>query len=79
MTESRELLDELRVLGVELWAESGQLRYRAPKGVLSDDDLERIRGLKEELLAELSTELDSGPEPVDRSGSLPLSDAQQSF
>ncbi|MDX1539920.1 MAG: condensation domain-containing protein, partial [Geminicoccaceae bacterium] len=44
------LLTDLRELEVELWIEGDQLRYRAPKGRLGPELLERLRGRKGELL-----------------------------
>ena len=47
------LLSDLRRRGVELTADGDQLRYRAPRGVLSPDVLADLRTHKRELLAEL--------------------------
>lgn len=51
MTE--QIIDELRALGVRLWAEGGQLRFRAPKGVLTDEHKATLRAHKAEILASL--------------------------
>jgi amino acid adenylation domain-containing protein/non-ribosomal peptide synthase protein (TIGR01720 family) len=45
-----EWLRELCGRGLELWLDQDRLRYRAPAGVLSPVDLERIRSRKPEVL-----------------------------
>jgi hypothetical protein len=48
-----DVLASLRSKGVQLWAENGQLRYRAPKGVLTSLETERLRLSRNLLLAVL--------------------------
>ena len=43
MNDVRTLLIELRRVGVHLWVEGDQIRYRAPKGVLSADRLAELK------------------------------------
>jgi hypothetical protein len=43
---TRDFLSTLRQRGVKFWVESGQLRYQAPRGTLSPDDLNNLRDLK---------------------------------
>jgi pyochelin synthetase len=43
-------LNELTQQGVQLWAEDDRLRFRAPKGVLTDDLRDRLAVHKQELL-----------------------------
>ncbi|MCO6440700.1 MAG: hypothetical protein J5I81_06330 [Nitrococcus mobilis] len=44
------LLSTLRERGVEVWAEHGQVRYRAPADVMTQELMERMRQEKDELL-----------------------------
>ena len=37
------LIAELERLGVQLWEESGELRFRAPRGVFTDERREALR------------------------------------
>ena len=37
--------------GVTLWADNGHLRYRAPKGALTGDELNQLKALKEQIVA----------------------------
>jgi hypothetical protein len=41
----------VRGKGVRLWLEDGQLRYKAPKGVLSREEIERLRESSREIVA----------------------------
>ncbi len=76
-------VDQLRMHGVELWAEDGRLRYSAPKGVLNDDVLDELRGRKSEIMDLLAAEKNTAAsgstaiEAIPRDGLLPLSFAQQ--
>ena len=79
MTSGRELVDRLRGSGVELWSESGRLRYRSPKGVLTPSDLDELKVLKAEVLTALGAEVELPALAGDRNGPLPLSYAQQSL
>jgi amino acid adenylation domain-containing protein/non-ribosomal peptide synthase protein (TIGR01720 family) len=83
MTEIGPFIATLRKLGVKLSADSGHLRYQAPKGSLDRGILEQMKQRKEEILAYLkqARQAVSGPvpaiQPVSRQGSVPLSFAQQ--
>lgn len=88
-----DLLGELKREGVELWHDSGQLHYRAPTGLLSQQRLQAIRDRKAEILALLRAHeaeamepnldgADAGTLPVVRSDTgrfLPLSYGQERF
>ena len=50
-----ELLAHLRRQGIELWADAGRLRYRAPKGMMSASLRQEIGTRKQEILAYLNT------------------------
>lgn len=78
-----EFVSYLNNLGIKIWLESGQLNYRAPKGVMNPDLKNQLLGRKSEILAfleEAQTATDCSFEPIlsiKRSGDLPLSFAQQ--
>ncbi|MBS93715.1 MAG: non-ribosomal peptide synthetase [Chromatiales bacterium] len=55
-----KFLDQLKIRGVELWAEGDRLLYSAPKGVLNNDVLDELRKRKDEILDYLQ----SPPESV---------------
>lgn len=48
------LLDELQTIGVKVWPDAGQLRFKAPAGVMTPDLTERLKAAKPELLAILA-------------------------
>ena len=50
-----ELLADLSGRGVQLWAESDNLRIRAPKGVLTEPLRDLLAARKEEILARYGT------------------------
>ncbi len=76
-----DLLSRLRSQNIRLWAENDQLRYRAPKGKITDDLLAEIRKNKDELLNLVkNTERFRRAvplSPVERTDTLRLSFAQQ--
>ena len=79
---TNELLARLKALGVRLWTEEVELRVSAPKGALTPELRDELRGRKAELLALLGGE---GPHEAasasipraPRTGSEPLSFAQK--
>jgi hypothetical protein len=76
-----ELMSRLRSLNVRLWAEDGQLRYKAPKGVMTEDLLADIRTQKQGLLELLGSTSRFRQAValcrVERTDPLPLSFAQE--
>ncbi|MFP3939552.1 MAG: amino acid adenylation domain-containing protein, partial [Thermoanaerobaculia bacterium] len=85
--EVLDLLDRLRRRGIRLWADGEDLRFRAPRGALSDALRREIRTHRADLLELLRTSQgarDAAPplEPVERPGDgvpfrLPASYAQE--
>lgn len=78
-----ELLESLRDLDINLWVEEGQLRFKAPRGALSDPIRNRIKKRKQEIISFLE-ETQSLVQrerlaitPVPRDQDLPLSFTQQ--
>lgn len=77
-----ELVRELESLGVRLWEESGQVRFRAPRGVLTADRKHALRDRKEEVLEHLRLAAETvavTPEPSRRFEPFPLSDLQSAY
>ncbi|MEU3650020.1 amino acid adenylation domain-containing protein [Lentzea sp. NPDC034063] len=77
-----QVLAELRRLGVLLWVDEGRLRYSAPKGVMSEAVMARLREHRTEIVEVLGGAGRGGVrqqiQPVDRgAGPLPLSFAQE--
>lgn len=75
-----EILTEMREKGVLLWSEDGQLRYQARKGILTADEIAKLRTCKSQLLELL--QIADGPgskskrEAVAQPGRSPLTYSQ---
>ena len=78
MMTARRLLAELKGAGVELWLADGELRFRAPRGVLDDAARRSVAEHREEIIALLRS---CGPAhtlpPPTAQRDVPLSFAQQ--
>lgn len=76
-----ELLSNLRALGVQLWADEGQLRYKANKGVLTEKHLNGLRQAKQEIINLLEVEQPAGiaADPAGRFEAFPLTDVQSAY
>ncbi|MFI6599334.1 amino acid adenylation domain-containing protein [Nonomuraea sp. NPDC050536] len=77
-----ELVDRLEAVGVQLWVEAGQLRFRAPRGVLTEEDKAELRRHRSTLLEYLSE--DVGPallvaDPDHAGDPFPLTDMQTAY
>src|SRR5829696_8412972 len=59
------VLKELSGLGVRLWVEGDQLRYRGPQRILTPDVLTRLKESKPEIVRELAEETASPLEVLD--------------
>lgn len=55
-TTSADVVAWLREKGVSLWEEKGTLRYKAPQGILTEDDLRTMKDHKKGILEVLQTE-----------------------
>ena len=53
MKDALNLLDQLRNKGVELWADAGQIHYRATAGTLTPELIRQLKAHKAELLSHL--------------------------
>ncbi|SDF43212.1 pyochelin synthetase [Lentzea fradiae] len=77
-----DLLTELRHLGVSLWADEGDLRFRAPRGVLTDERRTALRANKTEVLRLLERESElppAEPDPAGRHDPFPLTPVQSAY
>lgn len=80
-----DLITELESLDVKLTLDNHQLRYSAPKGVMTADLIDRVKSNKENLIALLHARIQaarllSEPIPLQPAGALlPLTFAQQRF
>ena len=76
-----KLLSELKSLGVELWPQDGQLKFRAPQGLLNTERLAQLREHKEQILHLLETQ--ERPlvqaDPADHHAPFPLTDVQNAY
>jgi len=83
-----EFLAELSREGVKIWVDGTQLRYRAPKGIITASLRSKLVEYKPELLVLLSQQLDSGftgslprviPAPDQLYLPFPATDVQQAY
>ncbi|MGR3622357.1 amino acid adenylation domain-containing protein [Pseudophaeobacter sp.] len=77
-----ELIDHLEGLGVTLWEEAGQLKFRAPKGVLTEDHKTNLRASREAVVEALKVAAALPllePDTVGRSQPFPLTDVQAAY
>ncbi|MFI9362715.1 amino acid adenylation domain-containing protein [Kitasatospora sp. NPDC053057] len=77
-----ELIAELRRVGVTLWEEGGQLRYRAPKGAITPQQLEALRAAKSAVVEHLRAESAPTaltPDPATAHEPFPLTDVQAAY
>ncbi|OLU33797.1 non-ribosomal peptide synthetase [Pseudomonas sp. PA27(2017)] len=75
-----KLITELRAMGVELWPQQGQLKYRAAPGLLEEEHFQRLRQHKEqilELLQQDSVSVQAAPQ--DAGEPFPLTDVQRAY
>ncbi len=76
----RQLMSELEKSGIRLWEEAGQLRFRAPKGVMTEERITALRAEKESILAVLrANEPTVTPDPANRYEPFPLTDVQAAY
>lgn len=75
-----DLLAELNAAGVLLWAEAGQLRFKAPAGALGAAQRDRLKARRAECLAYLSAAADGiEADPDNRYAPFPLTDLQLAY
>ena len=74
-----ELIDQARRLGVQLWVDGENLRFRAPQGVLRADLKAQLAAAKADVIAELTRESELLRAPQDRFEPFPLTDVQAAY
>lgn len=79
-----DLLAEFEKAGVTLWAQDGSLRFRAPRGVLTEERKAVLRAHRDDLIAYLTApdpaSTDSvTPDPAARYEPFPLTDLQAAY
>jgi pyochelin synthetase len=82
VTDVIDLVASLEGLGVQLWEDGGQLRFRAPAGVLTDERKARLRACKPELVEYLRDPAGAEPIATDPGAALdpfPLTDVQAAY
>ncbi|WP_407567207.1 amino acid adenylation domain-containing protein [Polymorphospora sp. A560] len=76
----RALVIELERAGVQLWAEDGRLRFRAPKGALSAERMTQLREHREALMRHFDgTAGGLVTDPANRHEPFPLTDVQSAY
>ncbi len=79
---SATLVHELERLGVRLWEDAGQLRFRAPHGVMTDERRDLLRREKAAILQHLRDSAESvaaTADPAARYDPFPLTDLQSAY
>lgn len=76
-----ELVRQYEALGVRLWLDNGQLRFRAPAGVLNQQRLQELRFYKAALLSHLEKTEQAvvTADPDNRYAPFPLTDIQAAY
>ncbi|ANN15967.1 non-ribosomal peptide synthetase [Amycolatopsis orientalis] len=77
-----EIVAELRTLGVDLWQEAGRIRFRAPRGVLTDEWRATLRSHKDEIVDLLARDGETAAVTHDadaRCEPFPLTDVQTAY
>ncbi|MBB1485775.1 non-ribosomal peptide synthetase [Oceanospirillum sediminis] len=77
-----QIIDELKAMGVHLWTEDQQLRFKAPVGALTEEYRQIIKQRKQEFIDHLSSDnKDTGIQidPENRYEPFPLTDLQVAY
>ncbi|MGW6377083.1 amino acid adenylation domain-containing protein [Rhodococcus sp. NPDC055112] len=77
-----ELVGEMSQAGIALWAESGQLRFRAPQGVMDDERRAALREHRDALIEHLTQQPAADalvPDPESRYAPFPLTGVQRAY
>ncbi|MEV1293170.1 amino acid adenylation domain-containing protein [Pseudonocardia sp. NPDC049635] len=76
-----ELIEDLTAAGVRLWAEDDQLRFRAPRGAMTEEFRAALRRHRDEVLALLRSAGTARvePDPAARHEPFPLTEIQAAY
>ena len=80
--EAGELVATLEHLGVRLWSDAGQLRFRAPRGVMTAGRRDALRDNRDEVLDHLHDRAREGalaPDVASWGDPFPLTDVQSAY
>lgn len=80
--ESVALIRELEAAGVELWEDNGRIRFRAPRGALTEARKEALRADRDGVIAALrkaAIPVSAVPDPQSRYDPFPLTDVQSAY
>ncbi|WP_449065132.1 TubC N-terminal docking domain-related protein [Planomonospora algeriensis] len=78
----RGLIADMESAGIRLWEEEGRLRFRAPKGALTEDRRAALLDAKPEIIEQLRRDSAAEtvrPRPEHRLDPFPLTDVQQAY
>lgn len=79
MSTPADYLTFLNRNGVKLWVDNGELRYHAKKGVLSSEELARLRSMRSEIVAELTKAATSAASNTNRAHAVSVVEGPVSF
>ncbi|MCW5260616.1 amino acid adenylation domain-containing protein [Verminephrobacter eiseniae] len=77
-----ELVTQLEALGVQIWEEAGELRFRAPRGVMNDERRAAVRDHRDSVIEHLRRQAEAAviqPAPQERHEPFPLTDVQSAY
>jgi pyochelin synthetase len=79
--DASQLLASLEAVGVSLWLDNAQLRYRAPKGVMTPQRLAELRAHRDGIIAALAVadNVQIEHDPRGRHEPFPLTDVQTAY
>ena len=78
----QELIENFRKRKIQLWAEAGKLKFKAPKGILNDDDIKVLKTNKSEILNYIESENKTVTilnDKENRYNPFPLTDVQEAY
>ncbi len=82
MTEVAELVSRMEAVGIQLWEDGGQIRFRAPVGALTEESRDALRAHKAALVEYLRGDVSADrlvPDPASLHQPFPLTDVQSAY
>ncbi|RMI46683.1 non-ribosomal peptide synthetase [Streptomyces triticirhizae] len=80
--KAQQIVSDLEKDGIRLWTEDGQLRFRAPRGALTEERRDLLRAHRDEVLAHLAARAGAARIVPDRASAhapFPLTDIQAAY